>query len=355
MLTRIIKGSMDFASHCVLTLGTRPLGTGRHLLALLLGVGLLWVTSLAAQVPVSSALERGKALYEQNCAVCHGVDGRADTAVGHLLNPPPRNFTDLIETGRLTTDRMYQAIKEGRRGTAMPSWDQVLTEMEIGDVIDYVHNFALVGRAAPFPAEKLSLEIGRRIYLKNCASCHGESGKGDTETAKVLKPPPRDFTDPIRMARLDDGRIFLAIFRGKPGTAMGGWRDLLAPAEIIDLMRYVRTLAAPLPPGMRPGELDFLVGKQIYQLYCVGCHGERGNGQTVLGRQLRPHPRDFTSPAEMKSKDDQQLAQSVVRGIHGTAMSPWEGLLNKDDVRRVIVFIRQSFAPGRSAPLEKSR
>ena len=135
----------------------------------------------------------------------------------------------------------------------------------------------------------------------------------------------------------------------------GGWGGLLSPTEIISLMRYIRMLADPLPTGMRPGELDFLVGKEIYQRYCTGCHGEQGNGQTILGRQLLPHPCDFTSSVEMMSKDDQQLAQSIRRGIHRTAMAPWEGVLNKEDVRRVILFIRQSFAPGRSVPPETSR
>jgi len=315
-------------------------------LLLSLGVGLLSAMPVAAQV---SGPGRGKAIFEQNCAVCHGVDGRADTPVSKLLAPHPRNFTDPVEMARVTVDRIYSAIKEGRPGTAMAAWGQVLSEVEIGDVMDYVRSFATAGNAAPLSPEKLSFEVGRRIYLGNCAPCHGETGKADTEMAKVLKPAPRDFTDPVRMARLDDGRIYLAILRGKPGTAMGGWRELLAPTEIIDVMRYIRRLAGPLPAGMRPGDLDFLVGKEIYHRYCVGCHGEQGNAETPLGRQLRPHPRNFTSPIEMDSKDDQTLTQSIVRGIHGTAMAPWEGVLNKEDVRRVVVFIRQSFTPVRPA------
>ena len=326
-----------------------------QLIALLFTAGILWATPIAAQPSGPSIQGRGRVIYEQNCAVCHGRDGRADTPVSQLLTPRPRDFTDRIDMGRLSVDRIYRAIKEGRPGTAMAAWSQVLTELEIGDVIDYVQSFASAGTAAPLSAQKLSFEIGRRIYANDCASCHGESGKANTEAAKVLMPPPNNFTDPVKMARLDDGRLSVATVRGKPGTAMGGWGGLLSPTEIIALMRYIRTLADPLPAGMRPGELDFLVGKEIYQSYCVACHGEQGNGQTVLGRQLVPHPRDFTSPAEMTSKDDQQLAQSIRRGVHGTAMAPWEGVLNKEDVRRVIVFIRESFTPGRSAPPQKSQ
>jgi mono/diheme cytochrome c family protein len=35
---------------------------------------------------------------------------------------------------------------------------------------------------------------GKTIFTTNCASCHGESGKGDGPVGAALQPPPRDFT-----------------------------------------------------------------------------------------------------------------------------------------------------------------
>ena len=316
------------------------------LVTLLLGMSLVSATSLAAQPSPPSVHERGKALYEKNCAVCHGNDGQADTPVGRLLQPRPRNFADPIEMARRTVDRIYRAIKEGRPGTAMAAWKQVLTETEIGDVIDYIHSFSSPHKTGALSAERLSLEVGRRIYERDCASCHGVDGRSDTEVAKVLKPPPRNFADPVVMARLDDGRMYMAIYRGRPGTAMGGQGELLAPAEIIDVMRYIRTLVRPLPAGMTPAQLDVRVGEQIYRQHCIACHGERGDGHTPLGQHLVPPPRDFTRTREMGSISDNELAQAIMHGVSGSAMASWDGLLNKEDVRRVILFIRQSF-PGR--------
>ncbi|HSB77678.1 MAG TPA: c-type cytochrome, partial [Candidatus Methylomirabilis sp.] len=315
---------------------------GQILTFLLLSVSLVWAAPLAAQTSAPPAYERGKALYNTHCAVCHGVDGRADTPVGHMLNPRPRNFADPVEMARVTVDRMYQAIKEGRPGTAMAAWEKVLSETQIGDVIDYIHSLASPS-GRPLTAEQLSLEVGRRLYVRECAVCHGVDGRADTEAAKVLHPPPSKFADPIEMARLDDGRIYSAIKLGRPGTAMGGWGELLSPVEIIDLMRYVRTLVQPPPAGTTAAQLDLLGGEQVYRQHCMVCHGEKGNAQTPLGQSLVPHPRDFTRVQEMASISDKDLAQAIALGKPGTAMAPWRGVLNSEDIRRVILFIRRTF------------
>ena len=309
---------------------------------LLLGVSLAWAAPLAAQPPPQGVLERGKVVYEKHCIYCHGLDGKGDTPVGHLVTPHPRNFVDPVEMARVTVDRLYHTIKEGRPGTAMPAWGEVLSETQIGDVIDYVRSFALP-QAAKLSVEELSFEIGRRIYNKHCEFCHGKDGRADTEVAKVLHPPPRKFADPIEMARMDDGRMYSAIKLGRPGTAMGGRGELLSPAEIIDVMRYVRSLVQPLPPRMTPADLDVAVGERIYRQACAPCHGEKGDGQTSLGQTLFPRPRNFNNPEEMVAASDKEMAQVIARGRSGTAMAPWSGLLNSEDVRRVIVFIRKTF------------
>ncbi len=46
----------------------------------------------------------------------------------------------------------------------------------------------------------------------------------------------------------------------------------------------------------------------------------------------------------MASISDNELAQAIMRGVSGSAMASWDGVLNKEDVRRVTLFIRQSFA-----------
>jgi mono/diheme cytochrome c family protein len=309
---------------------------------LLVGFSLAWVVPLAAQPPPQVVLEQGKALYEKHCAYCHGADGKADTPVGRLLTPHPRNFADPVEMARVSVDRMYHAIKEGRPRTAMPVWEHVLTETQIGDVIDYVRSLASP-QALTLSVDLLSLEIGRRIYEKDCQLCHGKDGRADTEVAKFLRPPPRNLADPIEMARVDDGRMYSAIKLGRRGTGMAGWGELLSPAEMIDVIRYVRSLVQPLAPGMTQADLDVAVGERIYHQDCAPCHGEKGDSQTAVGLKLVPRPRDFNKPQELARTSDKEMAQVIAQGIPGTAQAAWGRVLNSEDIRRVILYIRQTF------------
>ena len=296
----------------------------------------------SAHAAASSNTVTGKALYEQYCAFCHGVDGRADTAVGRILEPRPRRFADPVEMARITDDQMHKSIKEGIPGTAMAPWGQRLSEPQIGDLIDYIHSLEVkTGPGAS--SEQISLEVGRRIYDKECSFCHGLKGGADTDAARVLQPPPRKFADPIEMARVDDGRLYAAIKLGRSGTAMAGWGDRLSPVEIIDVMRYIRKLEQPLPAGMTKEQLDVKVGAGIYKQYCVTCHGEKGNAQTALGKALVPPPRNFTDTKGMAQLSDQQMTSAIMNGKDGTAMAPWGGILNPADIRRVILYIRQTF------------
>ncbi len=312
-----------------------PMSAGLLLRIFMLGAACIWATSLFAQPPSQATPERGKAIYDRHCAFCHGADGRADTPVGRNLQPRPRNFTDPVAVARLTDDQIYKAIKNGKPGTAMAAWGQLLSESQVGDLMEYIRGLA-PSKAPGLTPEQLSIEIGRRIYNKECSGCHGLEGRADTDLAKVLHPHPQNFADPIEMARMDDGRMYAAIKLGRPGTAMASWGELLSPTEIIDLMRYIRSLQLPLPPGMTRAKLDVLAGGQVYKEYCVACHSEKGDAQTTLGQTL--HMRDLTKAR----LTDKEMTQIIAHGMQGTAMAPWDGILNSEDVRQVILFIRRT-------------
>jgi high-affinity iron transporter len=97
-----------------------------------------------ARLRASEAVARGHALFVANCALCHGerADGRGQRAAG--FSKAPANFTDPDWQRRTSARRAYYVIREGLRGTPMPSW-KALSEDECWDLVAYVLS---VGRPA---------------------------------------------------------------------------------------------------------------------------------------------------------------------------------------------------------------
>jgi cytochrome c oxidase cbb3-type subunit I/II len=91
---------------------------------------------------------------------------------------------------------------------------------------------------------------------------------------------------------------------------------------------------------------DFKRGKAVYERYCKGCHGGKGDGNGDYARILNPRPRDFTSgifkwtsgPAG-SMPTDKDLMITVSEGIHGTSMPPW-GALKETERLNVISYIK---------------
>lgn len=84
---------------------------------------------------------------------------------------------------------------------------------------------------------------GAAIYSANCATCHGETGRGDGPAAVGLEPPPADLTDGVWVT--GDGSlpaIQNVVANGSPGTAMIGWMGTLSDTEIAAVSSYVQSL-----------------------------------------------------------------------------------------------------------------
>lgn len=88
----------------------------------------------------AEARARGQQLYLKNCAICHGkrANGRG---VRQMLSSSPTDFTDRSWQRRSAPEYVYYIIREGKRGTPMPSW-KVLDESETWDLVAYVLSVA---------------------------------------------------------------------------------------------------------------------------------------------------------------------------------------------------------------------
>ena len=74
----------------------------------------------------------GKAVFVRNCAVCHGADGKGKA---EFKTP---DFTDPKVQAGLTNEQIASAIRDGKRGTAMPPWKDKLSGEDIAAVAAYI-------------------------------------------------------------------------------------------------------------------------------------------------------------------------------------------------------------------------
>ena len=106
--------------------------------------------------------------------------------------------------------------------------------------------------AGPPPAEIASdavLVRGREVFLDRCASCHGQSGKGDGPTAKGLPGPPvGNLTDGEWKHGDRPGDVLNVVLNGVPNSQMPAWGRYLAPADVRAVAAYIYHLAGrPVP------------------------------------------------------------------------------------------------------------
>lgn len=80
-------------------------------------------------------------------------------------------------------------------------------------------------------------------------------------------------------------------------------------------------------------------GKALYQRYCIFCHGQYGDGRGDSAPYLTPKPRDFTranficrSTPSGTLPLDQDLYDTISRGVHASGMPSWKPLLRQDRV-----------------------
>jgi cbb3-type cytochrome c oxidase subunit III len=98
----------------------------------------------------------------------------------------------------------------------------------------------------PVTADATSIAAGKAVYEKNCASCHGDAGKGDGKMGEELNPKPPDLTDAQWKHGSTDGEIFDVIKNGvPPDLNMEPWGDRIKDTDIWNVVNYVRSLKKP--------------------------------------------------------------------------------------------------------------
>ena len=114
------------------------------------------------KVPVTPiSLTNGKKIFENNCAVCHGIAGDGDGPEAKNHNPSPAVLSDPKLTGDKNTVAYdnFEVINVGIANTAMKSWAGILSEAQIWDVTYYLRTFSNTNVQLP-PANLKLEEMG---------------------------------------------------------------------------------------------------------------------------------------------------------------------------------------------------
>ena len=225
-------------------------------------------------VDVPSDRPLGQRVYARQCAVCHGPDGRGNGPAAPSMIPRPRDFTQRLFKYKSTvrsdppTDADLQhVVSQGLQASAMPAFQELLTDAEIQAVVAEVKRLAqftapaspavVIGR--PPRRDGASGERGRALYARlDCGGCHGTDGRksGFMQDAKNLPVPVRDLTAPWTFrggSRPED--VWLRLTTGLAGSSMPAYVDATTPAERWDLVDYLASTAR-IPPWNPGGHLD---------------------------------------------------------------------------------------------------
>jgi cytochrome c oxidase cbb3-type subunit 3 len=224
---------------------------------------------------------------------------------------------------------------------------------------------------------KTAMVLGRSVYDKSCASCHGANLKGvadqhtpdltdaewrfsgdDYQSGGVTKFPS-DVEWTVRYG-IRSGHpnargaevsmlAFDPKFRNEEDTKDFGDKEFLTPSEIDDVVEYVLQIS-----GQRFDRAKAARGKALFndntKGNCVDCHGADGSGIDTFGSSNLTKKNLY-----LYGFDRASIRESLVKGRHGT-MPAFEGVLKPEEIRAVSVYVFSHAATtSRSAPARRDQ
>jgi cytochrome c oxidase cbb3-type subunit III len=185
-------------------------------------------------------------LYGQNCAGCHGTEGRGGAAIA-LANPVYLAIADDAS--------LRKVIAQGVPGTAMPAFAQsaggMLTDVQI-DVLTkeirsrWSQRGILDATSAPPYTPKLTgdAQRGEAAYKTFCASCHGPSGSGGAKGSSI--------TDDSFLALVSDQGLRTIVIAGRPELGAPDWRGNIpgkpmTDREVSDVVAWLISHRSQIP------------------------------------------------------------------------------------------------------------
>jgi cytochrome c oxidase cbb3-type subunit 3 len=197
-------------------------------------------------------------LYSQNCAGCHGADGRLGAA---------RPLNDPLYLAFAGADVLRQVTAKGVPGTTIPGFAQPaggnLTDRQIDLLVEEM--IARWGRPEDLPKDFKDVALppyrleaavagdpqrGAAAYQTYCSRCHGAGGGGGPSGGSII--------DPNYLTLVSDQSLRTTIVAGRSDLGMPDWRGYLSgrPMSVQEISDVVAWLSSLRPtPAAAPGEI----------------------------------------------------------------------------------------------------
>jgi len=188
------------------------------------------------------------ALFEGNCAGCHGHDGRLGAA--RPLNDP----VFLAVVGK----QLRQIITNGVPKTPMPAFGKTaggdLTDQQIAILTDQIiqrwsrpRDFTAVA-LPPYSADLGDAKAGANVFRTHCVSCHGEEGGGGPKAGSVV--------DLSYLALVSDQSLRSDVIAGRSDRGAPDWRSAstghpLTQPEISNVVAWISGHRTPINLNQR--------------------------------------------------------------------------------------------------------
>ena len=181
----------------------------------------------------------GRQLFGDNCAACHGRDGKGGA------NYPDLTDDDWLWGGgpELIEQTMRVGINTAHPDTRiaqMPAFgrDEMLDREQVRNVAAYVYSLTNPDYSTPENLDRIN--AGREVFVATCAACHGENAEGNREVGAP------NLTDARWLYGGNLDTIIASVHGGRQGH-MPTWDERLTTAEIRTLALYVHDLGTQQP------------------------------------------------------------------------------------------------------------
>ena len=191
-----------------------------------------------SEVPAPNQILEFGTLYAENCAGCHGADGRGGAAIA-LANPVYLAIADDAS--------IREVIVKGVRGTAMPAFAEssggMLTDAQIDVITKGIRSRwsqqgvpGTVTAPSYAPKSAGDAQRGEVAYRTYCESCHGPGGGGGRKASAI--------TDDSFLALVSDQGLRTIVIAGRPELGAPDWRGNLpgkpmSEQEVTDVVAWL--------------------------------------------------------------------------------------------------------------------